>query len=677
MKRDQTHITQTDAILHPRGCLPVAFRVFEFGDFKVDCDRFELSRAGRALKLERKPMELLILLAAGNGHLITRTEIIERLWDSEVFVDTEHGINTAIRKIRHALGDDPERPRFVQTVTGKGYRFIAPIATVENLLSGDQSRLSLTDPKPLEIGGAAAAPMPTTAGPTQSQTVLNASQHSDATPGNAHNSRLILRLTAFGAAAVLAFIAISPATRGLAARFLGLSASPQIRSLAVLPLDNLSGDPSQDYFADGMTDELITMLAKNSTLRVVSRTSVMQYKGVRRPLPEIARALGVDGILEGSIARSGDKVHMTIQLIQAPSDTHLWAESYDRDAGDIASLPNEAAQTIAKRLNSAVSVSASQRYVNPEAHDAYLRGRYLWYASQNAKSFEYFKKATELQPDYASGWSGLASYYAASAIDGQKSPAETLSAGEEAATKAVQLDDTLPEAHLTLCAAIFINRWDWTRSDQECKRAIELDPEFAEAYHFRAKILAALNRNQEAIEAQKKATELDPFARPWALDYSYQLARQYDAALTDALQRLDSAPNDWGLHWILYVTYRCKGMYKEATMELEKLLTLQGEEASVATVRRAFQQGGYKNVVRWQLGDLKKKSSSQYVSPVDLSLLYAQLGDREKTLSLLEQGYREHSPLLLWVQNDPAYDFLHSDERYRLVFRNMRLPPAY
>jgi len=655
----------------------VAFRVFEFGDFKVDCNRFELSRAGRALKLERKPMELLILLAAGNGHLVTRTEIIERLWDSEVFVDTEHGINTAIRKIRQVLDEDPERPRFIQTVTGKGYRFIAPIATAEPSLSGDQSQLSPTETNLLDIGDAVAYPVLAAASPTQSQTAHDATQHRETTPGNAHNSRLILWLATFGAAVVLAFIAISPAARGLAARFLGLSARPQISSLAVLPLDNLSGDPSQDYFADGMTDELITMLAKNSTLRVVSRTSVMQYKGVRRPLPEIARALGVDGILEGSIARSGEKVHMTIQLIQAPSDTHLWAESYDRDASDIVSLPREAAQTIAKRLNSAVPQAPLPRYVNPEAHDAYLRGRYLWYAGQYAKSFGYFKKATELQPDYAPGWSGLAMYYGASAIDGQKSPAETLEAGEEAATKAVQLDDTLPEAHLTLCAAIYINRWDWTRSDQECKRAIELDPEFAEAYHFRAKILATLNRNQEAIEAQKKATELDPFARPFALAYSYFLARQYDVALTDALQRQESTPNDWALHWILYRTYRCKGMYKEATSELEKMLTLQRDEASVAIVRRAFQQGGYKNVVRWQVDDLKKKSTSQYVSPVDLSLLYAQLGDREKTLSLLEQGYREHSPLLLWVQNDPAYDFLHSDERYRSIIKRVGLPLAY
>jgi TolB-like protein/DNA-binding winged helix-turn-helix (wHTH) protein len=648
--------------------------VYEFREFRLDCGRFELARNSHELRVERKPMELLILLASRGGQLVTRQEIAERLWSSEVFVDTEHGINTAIRKIRQVLRDDPEEPRFVQTVPGKGYRFIAPITVGQSRME-DEARSS-------QIHSADLDNPPVLASPSEALALTPAA--AGAEPPADRTTRMLARtrLAVWLAAGVLAAIAILVVAvafdqRSFAARILHHTAKPAISSLAVIPLENLSGDPSQDYFADGMTDELITMLAKNSTLRVVSRTSVMQYKGVRRPLPEIARALGVDGILEGSIARSGDKVHMNIQLIQAASDTHLWAESYDRDAGKVVSLPNEASKTIAKRLNSAVSISASQHYVNPEAHDAYLHGRYLWYAGKYAKSFEYFKKATELQPDYAPGWSGLAMNYGASAIDGQKSPPETLEAGEEAATKAVQLDDTLPEAHLTLCAMIFENRWDWTRSDQECKRAIELDPQFAEAYHFRAKILAALNHNQEAIEAQKKATELDPFARPFALAYSYLLARQYDAALTDALQRQDSTPNDWGLHWVLYETYRCKGMYKEATKELEKMLTLQGDEASVAIVGRAFEQGGYKNVVRWQVGDLEKKSSSQYVSPVALSLLYAQLGDREKTLSLLEQGYREHSPILLWVQNDPAYDFLHSDERYRSIIKRVGLPPAY
>jgi TolB-like protein len=261
----------------------------------------------------------------------------------------------------------------------------------------------------------------------------------------------------------------------------------------------------QEYFADGMTDELITMLAKDSTLRITSRTSVMQYKGAHRPLPEIARALNVDGILEGSISRTPDKVHLTLQLIRADTDTHLWAESYDRDANDVVSLPQEAALTIAKRLNSAATPTAAPRYVNPEAHDAYLHGHYLWYADQNEKSFEYFKKATELQPDYAPGWAGLSDYYGAGMVDGLLDPATSRTPEEGAAIKAVQLDDSLPEAHLALCAAYLVVHWDWTRSDPECQRAIQLDPEFAEAHHFRAKIFAALNRHPEAIEEQKKS----------------------------------------------------------------------------------------------------------------------------------------------------------------------------
>ena len=325
--------------------------------------------------------------------------------------------------------------------------------------------------------------------------------------------------------------------------------APAITSLAVIPLDNLSGDPSQEYFADGMTDELITMLAKNSSLRIVSRTSVMQYKGARRPLPEIARQLGVDGILEGSVSRFGNRVHMNIQLIQAPTDTHLWAESYDRDSNEAAALPHEAAEAIAKRLNSSVTSASPARYVNPEAHDAFLHGRYLWYAGQNDKAFDYFKKATQLQPDYAAGWSGLAMYYGAGAIIGYLDPAKSLAPELEAADKAVRLDDSFPEAHLGMCAAVLINAWDFKRADQECLRAIELDPEFAEAYHLRAKVLGAFNRNDEAIEAQKKATELDPAARPWAIAMAYQVARRDDEAIADVRQRLESYPEDVSLVW--------------------------------------------------------------------------------------------------------------------------------
>src|SRR5271155_3069171 len=392
------------------GRVPMAARVFQFGDFKLDCDRFERRRGERAVRLERKPMELLILLAAKNGDLVTRAEIVERLWDSEVFVDTEHGINTAVRKIREVLQDDPAQSRFVQTVTGKGYRFIASVVEV-NPRPTEERRLSSGADRSRRIGDTPVAPAVPDAFP-----VHNAVADVDAkSPGTveALRSSKTRRWIWLAASAAFAFlvVGISLGARGLRDRSRSRAAGPTISSLAVIPLDNLSGDPAQNYFADGMTDELTTMLAKNSTLRVVSRTSAMQYKGAHRPLPEIARELGVDGVLEGSIARTGDKVHMTIQLIQAPTDTHIWAESYARDANDVVTLPKEAAQAIAKRLNSAVPHATPVRYVSPEAHDAYLRGRYLWFTSNNDEAGRYFRKATELQPDYALGWAGLADYY--------------------------------------------------------------------------------------------------------------------------------------------------------------------------------------------------------------------------------------------------------------------------
>ena len=651
----------------------MATKVFQFGDFKLDCDRFELRRGERTVKLERKPMELLILLAAKNGDLLTRAEIVERLWDSQVFVDTEHGINTAVRKIREVLRDDPAQSRFVQTVTGKGYRFIAPVVEVPAPLP-EERRLSSEGSRNRRAGDPPAAPAGPSAFPIQTPVSDDARSSGDK---DARRFSLSGRWIWLAVAAALGclVVAISLGSRSLRDRSLNRAAGPKISSLAVLPLDNLSGDPGQNYFADGMTDELTTMLAKNSTLRVVSRTSVMQYKGARRPLPEIARELGVDGILEGSVERTGDKVHMTIQLIQGPSDTHIWAESYDRDANDVVSLPKEAAQTIAKKLNSVVVEQAPQRYVSSEAHDAYLRGRYLWFAGKNEEAGKYFRKATELQTDYAPGWAGLATYYGQGA-GGELYPKDSLTKGEEAASKAVALDDTLAWGHLSLGAIKFF-QWDWVRADQEISRAIELDPNFGEAYHFRSKVLSAFGHNEEAIEAEKKAMELDPFERPFAMAFTYFLARQYDAAINEARLRLETRPDDIILHWALWEAYRRKGAEKEAAQELEKLLLLQGWTNSAAAIHRQFERGGYKAVVLGQVDYYKKLSEKQYVSPLQRAMYNAQLGRREETLALLEEGYQQHDPELLWIENDPAYDFLHGDERYRSIIRRIGLPPAY
>ena len=624
----------------------MAGTILEFGDFRLDPDHFELCRAGRPLKLEHKPMELLILLATREGDIVTRAEIIERLWGSEVFVDTKHGINAAIRKVRHVLDDDPDQPRFVHTVTGHGYRFVGPVVVIQPPRAPATSTPS--PPPPAE------APMTRAASRPRLWFILGS-----------------LAAVLLIALALILRVRAHPTHAAIHA----------IQSLAVLPLTNLSGDPKQDYFADGMTDELTTMLAKDSTLRVISRTSAMQFKNPQRPLREVASKLGVDGVVEGSISRANGKVHMTVQLIQADSDTHLWAESYDRNANDVVTLPTEAAEAIAKRLRSTAVGLKPARYVNPEAHDAYLRGLYLFYTNGDA-SGPYFRKATELQPDYALGWAGLALYYGSGA-GGTLAPEKVLEPMEAAARKAVELDDTLPEAHLALGTAL-ICKWDWAGADQELLRAIELDPQYADAIHRRASLLAALDRHQEAIAAQRTATEIDAFARPRALALSYVLARQYDAAITDIQQRLQTRPNDVGLLYTLHVAYRCKGMKKEAIRTFERYLSASGDNApwygwknSSEDVRRAWEQGGYNAVLHVQISALERKSAKQYVSPVDLALLYAQLGEREKTLTLLEAGLRERNPSLLYVQCDPAYDFLHSDQRYRSLITKIGLPPAW
>jgi TolB-like protein/DNA-binding winged helix-turn-helix (wHTH) protein len=601
-------------------------------------------------------MELLVLLVAGRGRLVTRAEIAEQLWGSDVFVDTEHGINTAMRKIRQVLRDDPEQPRFVETVPTKGYRFIGHI---------------------VEISAAeASAPVPVAEVPAEeTKTAAAGVADTSASPAAPHRTGVRFSVWVLALLASLFLIALILATRWNHAR--QGSAALKIASLAVLPLDNLSGDPSQDYFADGMTDELITMLAKNSTLRIVSRTSVMQYKRAHRPLPEIARGLGVDAILEGSVAHSNTGVHMTVQLIDARTDTHLWAESFDRDTSGSVSLPREVAQSVAKKLRTALAQAASTRYVRPEAHDAYLHGRYLWFTDHNDKAGEYFLKATQLQPDYALAWTGVALYYGAGAVEGEMRPSDSLPRAKAAALKAASLDDSLPEVHVTLGNLAFFADWNWQRAQQECSRAIELDPTLVEAYFLQSKIFNTLNHPAESVGAAQKAMELNPFARPYFLAMTFDNARRYDAAIAEARARLESTPRDVDLQWMLEDAYRCKGMQNEAVKTAEKALQISGDNNAVAGLRQAFERGGYRAGLHRWLIDSEKRALHEYVSPYFLASLTAQLGQREQTLAFLEQGLQRDDPSMVFIQCDCEYDFLHSDERYRALIKKMGLPPAY
>ncbi len=456
-----------------------------------------------------------------------------------------------------------------------------------------------------------------------------------------------------------------------------LSSAAPIRSLAVLPLENLSGDPSQEYFADGLTDELITALAKNHALRIVSRTSAMQFKGVRRPVREIARELGVDGILEGSITRSASRVHLTVQLIHAPTDTHIWAESYDRDLSAAFSLPSELSQTIAKEVRIAVSSPAPQPHIDPEAHDAYLHGRYYWFSDDSAPRLQYFEKAIQLQPDYATAWSGLSDYYGASAVGGQLDPQKVRSKWEAAAHKAVQLEDSLPEAHNSLAALYFFGDWDCAHADAESQRAIALNPNYAEARHLRSYILVAMNRPDEAVQEQKLGIEADPFQRPWALGYTYYRLRQFDAAITELRLRADANSRDGSTHFILSDVYWSKAMFQEAAQEMEQGFLTDGDRASADAVTHAFKSGGSQAVAEWRWQNTKTAARQGYASPWWMALDCARARHKEETLKLLEAAYREHSPRLIFLQNEPLFDFLHADLRYQSLAKKLPVPPAF
>jgi TolB-like protein len=463
----------------------------------------------------------------------------------------------------------------------------------------------------------------------------------------------------------------------LRGRIFRTNQAAQIHSIAVIPLANLSGDPAQEYFADGMTDELITALAKNRSLRLVSRTSAMRYKGVSRPVRDIARELGVDGILEGSIERTPTSVHMTVQLIYAPTDTHVWAESYDRDLNHAYSLPEELSQTIAKEVKVATSPPPAQRYISPEAHDAYLLGRYYWYADDSKKCRTYFEKAIELQPDYAAAWSGLADYYGGSAVVGEFPPEAAMPQAEAAAKKALELDDLSAEAHLSMAAVQLFYRWNWVAAERESARAVELNPNAAEIHHLRSYALRPLNRMDEALQEQRKAMELDPFARPYQLGYALIRMRQFDAALNEARIRRDVQPNNADVHYLLSQVYFLKGMEKESEEESERYLQLAGEKEQLAEQVQVYRRGGFRAVLEWEVDVLKRKAAKQYVSPTEFVDAYAQLGSKEETVRYLEESYQERAPRLVFLQSDPTLDFLHSDPRYRAIVNKMGLPPAY
>jgi TolB-like protein/DNA-binding winged helix-turn-helix (wHTH) protein len=636
-----------------------ASRTARFGAYEVEARSGEVRKLGTRIKLGEQPLRILLMLIDRAGEPVTREELRAELWSDDTFVDFERGLNSAVQRLRECLCDSAAKPRWIETIPRRGYRFIGQVQWFDK---GIPSELLLNTEPEDEVQE-----------PTAETDVLVREESSRKWRANLRVLRIGVVVVATAAVLLAAVPFIRQIRESAAAR-----TRPIIRSLAVLPFENLSADPNQEYFSDGMTDELITRLAQNPELRVISRTSVMQYKKVHRPLADVARELGVDGILEGSVERSGNRIHLNAQLIYALHERHLWAESYDRDLNDLASLQSELARTIARQVGlTTAAVPRPERRISPEARDAYLMGRYYWFTSGSDEDIrKYLQKAIDLQPDYAAAWSGLADYYFQTAVFGDSRPIDAVPMGEAAARKGVMLDDSLPEAHNTMAAAYFC-RWELKQAERESARAVELNPNFAEGHYFRGYILQALNQTNEAIEEQKKAMELDPFARPWALTYALIRAHQFDAALDEARLRSQAQPDNADLHEALSNAYHFKDMEKEAAREWETSFQLSRGKTFARAEQESFEKGGFRAVLEWQLSELKKKAAKQYVQPLDMAYVYASLERKDEALHYLEEAYNERAPFLVRIQSDPNFDFLHSEPRYQAVVKKMGLDPAW
>src|SRR5713226_4616 len=645
----------------------------KFGDFELDVVGYELRRSGRAVKLERIPMELLLLLVDRRGQLVTRDEILEKLWGKDTFLDADNSINTAISKIHVVLKDDPENPAFIKTVSGKGYRFIA---SIPSLPDGKDALGSPVDGVYGALGSTVAE-----------ESALEFESQALSLP-------LLFFFSSATASLVLAAALAAWSWRDSLKRIVSPRPSPVIRSLAVLPLENLTGDASQEYFADGMTDALITDLAQIGALRVISRTSIMRYKGMRKPLPEIARELGVDGIVEGTVVRSAGRIRITSQLIYAPSDQHLWAHSYERDVGDLVTLQGEVAQAIAGEVRAALTPEQRTRLsarvtTNPGAYEAYLKGRYYWNQRTPAaerKSIEFFQQAVEKDTDFALAYARLADAYNFGNILGVLASKESSPEAKAAATKALVLEPQLAEAHTALGLVKSHYDFDFPGAQREFLKAIELNPNYSNAHLFYAgAYLTPMGRHEEAIAEMKKTLELDPLSLPLnnMMGSTYLWAGDFEKSLQQFQHTIELDPTFPLVHFFLAGLFAELGRYEEAIKENERgelLLGVSPEEAAAeaAEFRKAFRSRGPQGYWQKNLDDIlkaHKRAGTRYFEAVAVAGAYARAGDKKNALRWLEKSYEDregqHITLVRW---DPDFKSLRGDPRFADLLRRMGLP---
>ena len=637
-------------------------RVVRFGAFELDLRSGELRKQGRRIRLEGQPVHILIYLLESPGELITREQLHRRLWPADTFVNFEHGLNAAIKRLRRALDDSADNPRFVETLPRRGYRFIAPVQ------GGTQGQASSTTVEDQLDEHAAAESAPE---------VINADVSAPKTAVR-RGSRQILAWTLSGVAVLLLAGGLS-----LWRQSENRSRSV-IGSLAVLPLASLSADTSQEYFSDGMTDELIAELGQIGGLQVISRTSIMTYKGTHKSLPQIARELNVDAVVEGTVLRSGQQVRITAQLIEAATDKHLWSQSYERDIRDTLALQKEVARSIAGQIQIALTpreqaVLKNSHRVNPEAYEAYLRGRYFWNkrtAEGFKKAIEYFTEATQRDPTYAPAYTGLADSYALSGDweYGVLAPQEAYPKAKAAATRALALDDSLGEAHISLAFALQNFDWNWKDAGSEFRRGIELSPGYATGHQWYAWYLTAVQRNTEAIDEIKKAESLDPLSLIIGADLAEELliAHRYDEAIKESQKIIEMDPRFAVAHYELGQAFVQKRLYTEAIAELAKAIESSGGSSTcTSNLAYAYAVSGRRDEAVRLLDDLKKRSNHGFSNAPEIALVYVGLNENDQAMASLERAYQERfNPTILFR---PAFDALHSDSRFQDLMHRIGL----
>ncbi|MCX6634101.1 MAG: winged helix-turn-helix domain-containing protein [Acidobacteria bacterium] len=574
--------------------------VIRFGEYEADLRSGELSKRGTRIRLPGKPFEVLALLLEHPGELVTREELRARLWPGDVFVDFENNLNTAVARLREALGDSAEKPRFIETLPRRGYRFIG---------------------RPPEIP-----------------------------------------------------VSVSPPSR----RF----------KLAVLPLENLSGDPAQEYFSDGMTEEMITQLASLAPERlgVIARTSAMRYKGTRKDIARIGRELGVDYVVEGSVRRADDRLRISAQLIQVSDQTHLWANSFDGGLGDILRVQSEVARAITQQIEVTVSPAGERCFrrapaVDPEAYDAYIKGLYHFShfnPSGLNKAIEYFELAIRKDPEYAAANAKLATTHALMGFWGYVPASEAMPKAEKAALAALQVNDTHPDAHGALAWVHWFHYWNLAEAEREFERAVELAPNDPLHHWFLSLFLGSMREDhQRAIAEAELALELDPLSAliQSSAGWVFYWARHYDRTIAQSRKALEMDPNCIPAYYTLGLALLAKSSFDEAIAALVEATHRFGDHVSLGYLGLAYGLAGRRAEAREVLAQLERRAASQKVPPYCFVWVYLGLGENQAALDWIEKAYAAHIPITLWLRCAPTLDPLRSEPRFEQLLARLNLLP--